>query len=176
MRVLSCLLWFLTGYIFCYPARAAVLDDYIAMPDPCYSYTLISSSPDSSTQTQGYTLKLISQTWRTPSEVDHTVWNHWMTVIVPNTSLGQTKDTALILINGGNYTDPAPSIDYQYRWLAENTRSVVVILSAVPNQPLYFTDETIPQTEDQIIAYSWNKYLDGGISTGPRNCLWLNRW
>ena len=165
--VLSCLLWFLTSYILCDSARATALDDYVAMADPCYSYTLISSSPDTYTQTHGYTLKLISQTWRTPSEVDHTVWNHWMTVIVPDTSLGQTKDTALILINGGNYTDSAPSIDFQYRWLAENTRSVIVILTAVPNQPLHFLDESIYRSEDEIIAYSWDKYLDGADSNWP---------
>jgi PhoPQ-activated pathogenicity-related protein len=167
MRVLFCLLWFLAGYIFCYPARANVLDDYVAMPDPCYSYTLISSSPDSYTQTQGYILKLVSQHWRTPSEVDHTVWNHWMTVIVPNTVLGPTKDTALILINGGNYTDLAPSIDYTYRWLAYTTRSVIILLTAVPNQPLHFLDESTSRSEDQIIAYSWDKYLDGGDSNWP---------
>jgi PhoPQ-activated pathogenicity-related protein len=165
--VLSCFLWFLAGYSFCNPVRANVLDDYVAMADPCYSYNLISNSFDSYTQTQGYILKLVSQQWRTSSEVDHTVWSHWMTVIVPSTSLGPTKDTALILINGGNYTDLAPSIDYTYRWLAYNTRSVIVILTAVPNQPLYFTDESISRSEDQIIAYSWDKYLDGADSNWP---------
>jgi PhoPQ-activated pathogenicity-related protein len=167
IRVLFCLLWMAAGCIFCSSSKANVLDDYVAMSDPCYSYTQISSSYESFTQTQGYILKLVSQQWRSPSEVDHTVWNHWMTVIVPNVALGPVKDTALILINGGNYTDLAPSIDFQYRWLAYNTRSVIVILSAVPNQPLYFTDETIPRSEDQIIAYSWDKYLDGGDSNWP---------
>ena len=150
--------------LICY---GSALDDYVAMADPCYSYTIISSSPDPYTQTQGYILKLVSQTWRTPSEVDHTVWNHWMTVIVPDLTLGPTRDTALVLINGGNYTDSAPFIDFQYRWLASSTRSVVVILTAVPNQPLHFLDESISRTEDQIVAYSWKKYLDGADSNWP---------
>ncbi|MFA5292302.1 MAG: PhoPQ-activated protein PqaA family protein [Phycisphaerae bacterium] len=150
--------------LFCH---GSALDDYVAMADPCYSYTLISSSPDSFTQTQGYTLKLVSQQWRTLSEVDHTVWNHWMTVVVPNLSLGATRDAALILIDGGNYTDSAPGIDYQYRWLAATTRSVIVILKAVPNQPLHFLDESIYRTEDQIVAYSWRKFLDGGDANWP---------
>jgi PhoPQ-activated pathogenicity-related protein len=167
IRILSCLLWFLTNYILCYSAQATALDDYVAMADPCYSYTLISSSPNPSTQTQGYILKLVSQKWRTSSEVDHTVWNHWMTVIVPYTSLGPTKDTALVLINGGNYTDSAPSIDILYRGLAATTRSVIVILTAVPNQPLHFLDESIYRSEDEIIAYSWDKYLNGADCNWP---------
>jgi PhoPQ-activated pathogenicity-related protein len=145
----------------------SALDDYVAMPDPCYSYTLVSTSPDSYTSTTGYTLRLISQHWRSSSEVDHTVWNHWMTVIVPNTSLGATRDTALIYIDAGNYTDSQPGIDYQYRMLAKNTCSVIVVLKGVPNQPLHFLDESSYRTEDQIIAYTWRKFLDGGDINWP---------
>lgn len=145
----------------------SALDDYTALSDPCYSYSLVSSSSDSFTQTQGYTLRLISQHWRSSAEVDHTVWNHWMTVIVPNLSLGATKDTAMILVDGGNHTDSAPSIDFQYRMLSASTRSVIITLKGVPNQPLHFLDESFSRTEDQLIAYSWRKFLDGGDVNWP---------
>lgn len=144
---------------------ATALDDYVALSDPCYSYTLISSSDAYSTT--GYTLKLTSQHWRLSSEVDHTVWTHWMTVIVPYSSLGATRDTALIYIDAGNYTDSAPAVDLQYRLLSANTRSVIVILKAVPNQPLHFLDESSYRSEDQIIAYTWRKFLDSADSNWP---------
>ncbi|OHB50001.1 MAG: hypothetical protein A2Y10_13785 [Planctomycetes bacterium GWF2_41_51] len=147
--------------------QGSVLDDYAALADPCYSYSLISSSSDPYTQTQGYTLRLISQQWRDETEVDHTIWNHWMTVIVPNTLLGPTKDTALIYIDGGNHTDSAPAIDSQYRLLSAGTRSVIIVLKGVPNQPIRFLDESSGRTEDQIIAYSWRKFLDGGDVNWP---------
>lgn len=136
------------------------------MADPCYSYSLVGTSDDGYS-TVGYTLKLVSQRWRSASEVDHTVWTHWMTVIVPYASLGATKDTALLYIDGGNYTDSAPGVDAQYRALSASTRSVIVVLKAVPNQPLHFLDESSYRSEDQIIAYTWRKFLDGGDYNWP---------
>lgn len=146
-------------------AHATALDDYLAVPDSQFNYVQVGSSFDWGTFTQAYTLKLTSQTWRSASEVQPAVWTHWMTVVVPR--FGQTQDTALILINGGDHTDPAPAVDSQFRGLAAGTRTVVVVLSAVPNQPLHFADETISRSEDQIIAYSWDKFLRGGDSFWP---------
>jgi PhoPQ-activated pathogenicity-related protein len=116
-----------------------------------------------------------SQAWRSDSEVTPTVWEHWVTVIVPEPSIlfGAVKDTALVLINGGNTDDLPPLInptyeDYdQYRQLAGTTRSVIVELLGVPNQPLFFADEPDDpngRSEDEIIAYSWDKFLNGGDS------------
>ncbi len=147
-------------------AHATALDDYLAAPDSTYTYVQVgSASFDWTTFTQAYTLKLTSQAWRSTSEVQPAVWTHWVTVIVPR--FGEAHDTALILINGGNHTDPAPAVESQFRGLAAGTRTVVVILSAVPNQPLKFADESFSRSEDEIIAYSWDKYLWGGDSFWP---------
>ncbi|MEN6386231.1 MAG: PhoPQ-activated protein PqaA family protein [Phycisphaerales bacterium] len=146
-------------------AYGSALDDYIALSDPCYSYTLVNTSPD--LYTTGYTLRLVSQQWRSSSEVDHKIWNHWMTVIVPNTSLGTMRDTALIYIDGGNHTDSQPGIDSNYRLLSASTRSVIVVLKGVPNQPLHFLDESGYRSEDDLIAYTWRKFLDGGDVNWP---------
>jgi len=151
-------------------AGATALDDYVAAPDTNYSYVRVGSGVfDWSTLTRGYTLDLTSQAWRDSSEVDHVLWRHWVTIVVPEWDglLGATKRTAMILINDGYNTDPAPAIDPAYRQLAAGTRSVLAVLSAVPNQPLRFSDESIPRSEDQIIAYSWSKYLDGGDAYWP---------
>ena len=98
-----------------------------------------------------------------------------MTIIVPEVEwlLGPVKDTALVLINGGDIGEPAPIIDpadpsySDFRSLAAATRSVIVELRGVPNQPLQFSDETFTRSEDEIIAYSWDKFLRGADDYWP---------
>jgi PhoPQ-activated pathogenicity-related protein len=156
----------------CAGARGTALDDYIAKPDANYSYVQVGPSGfDNSTYTAGYVLQLTSQAWRGASEVDHVVWKHWVTVIVPQSPifppLPPAKDTAVLIVGGGNSDDPAPTIDPQLRRLAAATRAVVVEMTAVPNQPLRFSDQAAAQSEDQIIAYSWYKYFQTGDTGWP---------
>jgi PhoPQ-activated pathogenicity-related protein len=143
---------------------ATALDDYVAEIDANYSFTHEYSFFYLSTFTTGHILKLTSQQWRDSTEVNHPIWTHWVTVIVP---VFTSTDTALLLINGGDTNDPMPEIEKDFRLLAAGTESVVVVISAVPNQPLIFTDETIPRSEDEIIAYSWDKFLNGGDDYWP---------
>lgn len=160
---------------------ATSLDDYVAAPDAAFTWSQYGSYYDDpfslsgGTDTRAYVLALTSQTWRNSSEVSPAVWTHWITVIVPYKDWlwGPTKDTALLLINGGNIGETAPRInpaysDYTaYRQLAFATRSVIVELRCVPNQPLYFSDESFGRVEDEIIAYSWDKFLTGGDNYWP---------
>lgn len=174
--------------MFLFIAHAAfptVLDDYLAIPtppDPNFTFSQYgSSSYDGSpifgyTGTRAYVLQMTSQAWRQPDEVNTTVWTHWVTVIVPEAEwlLGSVKDTALVLINAGDMGEPAPLIDpaypdySDYRSLAEGTRTIIVELRSVPNQPLVFADEDPnARSEDEIIAYSWDKFLQGGDDFWP---------
>jgi PhoPQ-activated pathogenicity-related protein len=148
-------------------AEGTALDDYVAAPDANYSYTHVAT--DSYFFTECYILDMNSLGWRDLSEVDQVVWRHWVTVVVPKLDwlLGPTKDTALILVGDGNSFDPMPAIDPNFRDLATGTRSVIVELSAVPNQPLQFSDEPNSRIEDEIIAYSWDKFLRGGDANWP---------
>ena len=155
---------------FCAAARGTALDDYIAKPDASYSYAQVGpSSVDNSTYTTGYVLQMTSQAWRDASEVDHVLWRHWVTVIVPQPVIlmPPVKDTALLMVGGGNSDDPAPTIDPQLRLLAAATRAVVVEMAAVPNQPLLFADQSAALTENQIIAYSWYKFFQTGDTSWP---------
>lgn len=161
-RFLLTIFTFFASYMPAISVRGTALDDYIAAPDSNYSYMEVDS--DSDLFTSAYTLKLTSQGWRDSSEVDHVFWSHWVTIYKPTLNFLITTDTALLLISDGNNAeaDPAPPYDEQLRQLSLGTGSVVVVLSAVPNQPLQFSDEMIPRREDEIIAYSWDKYLRGG--------------
>jgi PhoPQ-activated pathogenicity-related protein len=109
-------------------AHATALDDYIAQPDPSFSWSQVDSQFHLLSLSTAYTLTLTSQTWRDPSEVTPTVWTHWVTVYSP--WLGPSENTALLLINGGDIGEPAPTLDpadpnnLQYRQLATATGSL----------------------------------------------------
>ncbi len=134
------------------------LDIYVAKVDDSYGF-----EPVSTIDAIGYTtyiVDLTSQTWLTTSEVDEPVWQHWVQIIVPDNAV---SETAVLVISGGSRSDTAPTQpDEQALFFALQTNQVTVILPTVPNQPLIFTDDqNNPRTEDEIIAYSFDKYLDG---------------
>jgi PhoPQ-activated pathogenicity-related protein len=139
------------------------LDRYVEAPDPAYRWEVAGTL-----QGSGYTAAVIdmtSQTWRGPGEVDRTEWKHWLTVITP----AEVKHrTAFLFITGGNNGNPPPrAADENLARVAVLTGSVVAELRMVPNQPLVFADDKQPRTEDEIIAYTWDKYLRGGDDQWP---------
>jgi PhoPQ-activated pathogenicity-related protein len=108
-----------------------------------------------------------SQTWRSSPEVDRLVWQHWVTIIKPDVV---KHDTAFLLIGGGSNDKPAPSKpDSIVLAFAKATNSVAIELTMIPNQPLIFNNDGQPRKEDDLICYSWVKYMDTSDPT------WLAR-
>src|SRR5688500_14306264 len=147
------------------PRRAdeTALDRYVARPDPSYAYKLVRTIPG-----DGYTLSVIrmtSQTWLTPAEVDRPVWEHWMTVVRP---ASVTSSKGMLVIGGGSRNSREPQkADPMLVAIAKGTGTVVTELRSVPNQPLVFAGEREGRTEDALIAYTWDKYLRTGDERGP---------
>ena len=117
---------------------------------------------------KGYTTFIVdmtSQTWRSANEVDRNVWRHWMMMVKPD----EVKTTkSLLYISGGNNNSAAPKdANAQMIQIATTTKSVVTELRMVPNQPLTFSDDKKPRTEDEMIAYTWDKYLRTGDDVWP---------
>ena len=139
------------------------LDRYVAAPDPSYGYKLVTTLPGDGLTAS--VLRLTSQTWLTEKEVDHPVWEHWLTVIRPSKV---TTTKALLFITGGGRDRAAPrSPDRNLAMIAQATGSVVAELRGVPNQPLTFAGESRGRVEDALIAYTWDKYLTGGDERWP---------
>ena len=142
-------------------AAETALDRYVARPDPNYAYTLYHTQDDAAYV--AYFLKMTSQQWRSTSEVDRTLWEHEVMIVIPRFGLDST-DTAVLLIDGGsnggtlmNEVDPAVGA------AAVTTGAVLALVRQVPNQPLYFADEAgVGRKEDEILAYSLDKALDTG--------------
>ena len=141
---------------------ATPLDDYVAKPDTNYAYYV-----EGKIAGEGYTayhISMTSQQWRLDSEVDDTLWQHWITVIKPDEVSG---NTGLLWITGGSSGQDAPEVDEGFAKIAVQRRTVVAIIKNVPHQPLLFADMSEPRTEDKIIAYTFDKYLNGGDAEWP---------
>ena len=108
-----------------------------------------------------YRLDLTSQTWR------DTVWNHELTVIVPD-SLKQTD--ALLFITGGsvdkegqpNFHKWEESLIVSLSEIAKVNKAIVSIIWQVPNQPRYGG-----KTEDELISMTLHNFQNDSDYTWP---------
>jgi PhoPQ-activated pathogenicity-related protein len=163
------------------------LKAYVQAPDASYQKTLVQT-----TEVPGligtipvpvlytvFDVSMTSQTWRSSADVNQTVWQHWVRIIIPSAVTGPLLSTAILLINGGSYSSTPPSTDpssdpefAKFGEAAVALHSVVVDLEDVPNEPLTFTgDPTNSRTEDEIIAYTFDQFMNNigqdGNSTWP---------
>ena len=157
------ILFFAFAVISVSAANRTALDEYIAKPDPNYSFKLVNTLPGEGGT--AHILEMISQQWLTEKEVDKPIWKHWVTIIKPD---NVASETALLFIGGGSTERPAPDkVDNNLVRIARETKSIVAELRMVPNQPLVFAGETKGRTEDSLIAYTWDKYLRTGDERWP---------
>ncbi len=158
----SCALLTLTPALLSASPQTA-LDRYVHTPDPAYEWHLVNSISGQGITT--YVVEMTSQTWLTTNEVDRPLWKHWLTITKPD----EVKhDTALLFIGGGSNESPAPTKPHkELATTAIATASIVAELRNIPNQPLTFTDNQGPLTEDGIIATTWDRYLRTGDERWP---------
>ncbi|MBX9790402.1 MAG: PhoPQ-activated pathogenicity-related family protein [Pirellulales bacterium] len=139
------------------------LDRYVAEPDGSYSWKVAATH-----QQEGATVYIVdlkSQTWRNSTDVDRTLWEHWLVVVRPKEV---TSSTGFLFIGGGrNGSDPPGGADDFILNLARDSKSVVAELKQVPNQPLVFDGDGHNRSEDDLIAYTWDKFIKGGDDRWP---------
>lgn len=152
------------------PARAVrstatALDRYVAAPDPNFAWKVVrQTKADGATVTL---LEMTSQRWLTEREVERPLWTHWITVVRP---AKVTSDIAFLFITGGSLDRDPPA--RPPGWLVDTARetgTVTAELRLVPNQPVVFMDDPTRsgRTEDDFIAYTWNKFLRTGDEKWP---------
>jgi PhoPQ-activated pathogenicity-related protein len=145
--------------------KQTALDRYVAAADAHFSWKVARELP-----AEGVTatlLEMTSQQWLTDKEVEKPLWTHWITVVRPAEI---TSDVALLFISGGSNDRQPPARPPQ--WLvdvARDTGTVTAELRLVPNQPVVFKDDPArtPRSEDDFIAYTWDKYLRTGDEKWP---------
>lgn len=146
-------------------ANPTALDRYVAKRDPNYHWEVVRTEEEEGLTS--YTIDLTSQQWRTPAEVDRSIWKHWLTITVPDTV---AYPTALLSIGGGsNRPGAGPrSADGKTKHIARLTHTITASISMIPNQPLVFADAMgWGRSEDALIAYTWDKFFRTGDEEWP---------
>ena len=149
--------------------RRTALDDYVAAADPSYAWEVVAAT-DADDGSRTVVVDLVSQHWLTEADVDRTEWQHWLTISIP----AQVESTTgLLFIGGGrNGRDAPTTASEQVAGIAKATRTVVAELGMVPNQPLVFHGDGRPRSEDDLIGYAWDQYLETGDPRwAPRNAM-----
>ncbi len=129
---------------------SADLISYVQRFDPSYSYEVVKEIDIEGSKAK--IINMTSQTW------EGITWKHWLVILSPEGAA--SSDIALLVINGGSNKQSEPNLNSTEVKIAnhvsKNTRTVIAVLFQVPNQPLFDG-----RSEDQIIAYTYDKYLNG---------------
>ncbi len=151
------------------------LDLFVNEIDPEYGWTNPIISPVNFSSgystvkiATSYITRLTSQVWRSAEEIySGRTWEHNLTILVPE---NLRYDTALLFVDGGKITSEPPNESERLFLgeLAALSGCVVVHLDNVPSQPIVFTDDYDPETneilfsrtEDAIIAYTYDKFMN----------------
>lgn len=142
---------------------------YLDRPDP-YRYEL-----HEILEHEGYSIhmiRMVSQNWLTVREVDSPEWWHWLGIVVPDQV---DHETGLLWIGGGSRgTTVNEGIPDMMVEAALATNSITAHLHNVPFQPIGFVgDSKEKRYEDDLIAYGWRKFLEGGAQ--DEDAVWLAR-
>ncbi len=145
------------------PPAETALDQYIQKEDPSYQWKIVSDEQRDGMQI--VVVDMISQTWRSTEEVDRPVWQHWLTFAIPQKI---TSETGMLFIGGGANGREAPNgPSERVMQIAKATGALVAELHMTPNQPLMFHNDGKMRTEDDLIGYTWNQFLETGDPTWP---------
>ncbi len=129
--------------------HAGALENYVNQPDDSFSWKKLEQR-----QVEGCEvthLELISQTWR-----GHR-WQHHLQVVRP--AKVRNPDIAFLFITGDGQGTRNLAL---LRTLAERAGAIAVVITRVPNQPLYDG-----RSEDALIAYTFDQYLRTHDETWP---------
>jgi PhoPQ-activated pathogenicity-related protein len=139
----------LAGFLALSAHGADALESYVRKADTNFTWKQIRQR-----ETNGFTvthLDLRSQQWR-----EH-LWKHNLQVVRPAT-VRNPKLAFLFITGSGSGTRYLQLL----QTVADQAGVVAAALTDVPNQPLYDG-----RTEDALIAYTFQKYMETGDSTWP---------
>ena len=146
---------------------AGVLEDYVRKPDSAYSWKI--KHEEGGALAQAWFIEMQSQRWLDETRVNRPVWEHEVRVATPRACVtNDSPNTAVLLVSGG-------SNKAEYKHILKTEMSLVVQLFCrtvvevrqVPNQPLVFAGEDKTRKEDAIIAYSFDRFLEGDKADWP---------
>jgi PhoPQ-activated pathogenicity-related protein len=138
----------------------AALAAYVAKPDASYAWRIHARYEHRGAEI--IELRLNSQTWQ------DVPWKHQLLLVKPDRVVGENQ--GLLIIGGGRWRDeydrvPTSSLLPEgaeiFVAIARRLRTVVAVVGQVPFQPLF------DRREDELIAYTFDRYLDTGDEEWP---------
>lgn len=145
LAVISAMILLLTSTAFAQP-----IFDYVNAPDPSYDWEPTSEST-LATGVHVQNLQMTSQTWQ------GLTWTHRIQILTPTPM--NNPETAVMLITGGS---PGQGDLLSLSLVASAASAPLVVLGDIPNQPLFEG-----RREDEIIAYTFQKYIETGDRSWP---------
>jgi PhoPQ-activated pathogenicity-related protein len=146
------------------------LDQYVLEKDSLFQFEVMDTIPGEGHTT--FVVRMVSGNWLSKAEVKNPEWWHWLTVVVPDSV---QSETGFLFIGGGSRDREQPSdANDLITQTALLSHTIVADLHNVPNQPVEFVGDTFgPRYEDELIAYGWRQFLEGGAK--EEDARWLAR-
>ena len=153
-----------------------LLIDYVNSHDPSFRYDMVDTIIGDGWKE--YKIRMASGSWLDKNNFDNNSneWWHWISVIVPD---NLEKSTSMMIIGSGSTQDFSlerygnKKTNSQYLKAALTTKSIISEINNVPFQPINFSgDNKLGRYEDDLIAYSWRQFLEGGA----KDSEWLPRF
>lgn len=137
----------IAAIVVSFSARAD-LASYLARPEPAnkWEQRSVTTTPLGTLQD----LSLVSQVWQ------GNTWKHDIQVF--RAAKAAHPEFCLLLNTGGSENPGDAAVGVA---LAKETGCTVAVLYGIPNQPLY------GKSEDALIVYSWQKFVETGDETWP---------
>ena len=138
-------------------AETDVIRRYVYACDPLYEYSLDKTYNLTEQEVSAYILNMTSGAWRSANDIYQTTWRHQVAIVEPN---NVRETTAMLVVSGGSIDSELGEEVAILAELARASQSVVALVSGIPKQPVNFSDERRSRSEDAIIAYSYDKYMN----------------
>lgn len=153
------------------PGTLTALEKYINADDGAFKWSLEKTQhlapPVAPVQGTWNLLRMTSQVWRKPGEVNIPEWTHWVHVWVPD-ELRSNKP--ILFISGGRRREAAPDAPAKELGFLARAGAIAVVVDNIPNQPLQLGDDATDRSEDGLVARTWLKAMETGDPT------WLARF
>ena len=163
------ILYFGLNYAFLSNNNYDSMKDYIESTKSEFSYEIEDIIYEE--EWTGFHIKMISGEWLDKKKVDNVEWSHYVDIVIPNDT---ETDTGIMFIDSGVTDDKYFRLDSISIGYALKTKSIIVNIHNIPFQPVNFLDsEQESFVEDDLIAYSWNQFLEGGAK--KKDIEWLPR-
>lgn len=163
------LVYFTLNYAFLSSEGYTSMKDYIDSTKNEFSYEIEDVFYED--EWTGYHIRMTSGEWLDSKKVENVDWLHYVDIVIPKET--QT-DTGIMFIDSGVNDENYFRLDSTSVSYALRTKSVIVNIHNIPAQPVNFlASDQESFYEDDLIAYAWNQFLEGGAK--QKDIEWLPR-